>query len=191
SGINGWTVTLISRNCKDPQKAIEMVTYMMSEEGQKLIALGIEGEHYTMVDGKAVLTPTTQELIKNSYETYIEQVGANDAYWMLQDNLMQSQWMPDEDPVIQQMKDWCYPYTFYTGQYDVFFTDGSDADVANEKIVRIHSEMLPQLLLAPDQETFDRLWDEYCLTRKEAGIDIVLKESTRQMNENKRRLNMQ
>ena len=45
SGINGWTVTMISKNCRYPDKAIRLMSFMMSEEGQKLLSLGIEGEH--------------------------------------------------------------------------------------------------------------------------------------------------
>ena len=53
--INGWTLTLISKNCKHPDRAIAFLDYMMSEEGQKRISLGGEGEMYGWVDGKAVL----------------------------------------------------------------------------------------------------------------------------------------
>ena len=62
SGINGWTVTLISRNCTHPDKAIKMMSFLMSEEGQKLLLLGVEGVHYRMEDGRAVLTEETRAL---------------------------------------------------------------------------------------------------------------------------------
>ena len=32
-GIAGWTVTLISKNCKDPARAIQFLSYLISEEG--------------------------------------------------------------------------------------------------------------------------------------------------------------
>lgn len=31
--INGWTVTLISKNCKHPERAIAFLDYLMSEHG--------------------------------------------------------------------------------------------------------------------------------------------------------------
>lgn len=61
-GIDGWTVTLISKNCRDPEKAIELMTYMISEEGQKLTLLGKEGMDYTWQDGQAILTDSTHKL---------------------------------------------------------------------------------------------------------------------------------
>ncbi len=188
TGINGWTVTLISKNCEHPDLAIRLMSYLMSEEGQKLTALGIEGENYYIEDGRAVLTEETQELLFGNYPEYLKEVGANDAYWMLQDNRMQEEWKPLEIPPIRQMEEWALPYTSLTNQYDVNFTPGSDADAAYQKITAIHGEMLPKLLLASSEEEFEELWEQYVRRREESGLSIVLKESTRQMNELKERL---
>lgn len=188
TGINGWTVTLISKNCERPDLAIRLMSYFMSEEGQKLIALGLEGEHYHMVDGRAVLTKETQDLLRKDYLQYLETVGGNDAYWMLQDNRIQDQWKPQDIPPLVQMEEWARPYTFYSGQYDVSFTPGTDVYAAAGRIDAIHGEMLPQLLLASSEEEFEQLWDEYIRKRQENGIEAVLEESTKQMVSLKTRL---
>ena len=191
SGLNGWTITLISRNCRDPEGAIRFLSFLMSEEGQKLIALGVEGEHYRMENGRAVLTEETERLMETDYQEYIRRVGANDTYWMLQDNRMQSQWMPQEDEMLRQMEEWTYPYVCYTGQYDVIFASGSEVAIAQQKIEAVHGQMLPRLLLAPTEEEFERLWDEYVTLREENGMSAVLQESTRQMREAKAKLGME
>lgn len=190
TGINGWTVTLISKNCQHPDLAIRLMSYLMSEEGQKLIALGIEGEHYNMVDGRAVLTEETQSLLSGNYLQYIEQVGANDAYWMLQDNRIQDRWKPLDIPPILQMEEWALPYTIYTGQYDVSFTPGTEVYTAAQKLDAIHGELLPQLLLAPSEEEFEALWDSYVRQREDSGLALVLEESTKQMAASKARLGL-
>ncbi|MBD5084152.1 MAG: extracellular solute-binding protein [Clostridiales bacterium] len=190
TGLNGWTVTLISKNCQRPDLAIRLMSFMMSEEGQKLIALGVEGEHYTMVDGRAVLTEETARLLNEDNAAYIAQVGANDSYWMLQDNLVQSRWKPLDEPVIRQMEEWTFPYTVYTGQYDTNFTPGSEAAAAYERITAIHGEMLPRLLLAENEEQFEFLWDLYVYLRETNGLELVLDESTRQMESAKARLGL-
>lgn len=41
NGINGWTVTMISKNCEYPERAIAFMDYMLSEHGQKTIYLGV------------------------------------------------------------------------------------------------------------------------------------------------------
>ena len=191
TGLNGWTVTLISKNCQRPDLAIRLMSFMMGEEGQKLIALGVEGEHYTMVDGRAVLTEETARLLNEDNAAYIARVGANDSYWMLQDNLMQSRWKPLDEPVIRQMEEWTFPYTVYTGQYDTNFTPGSEAAAAYERITAIHGEMLPQLLLASSEEEFEWYWEMYVYLRETNGLELVLEESTRQMESAKARLGLE
>ncbi len=190
TSVNGWTVTLISKNCAYPDKAIRLMSFLMGEEGQKLVTLGIEGEHYTMVDGRAELTEEVKRLMREDYPAYVAQVGANDSYWMLQDNRMQAKWKPLDDPPLRQMEEWTYPYTCYTGQYDTFFTPNSEADAANKRVAAIHGEMLPQLLLAPSEEEFEWQWEQYVSLREISGLELVLEESTRQMNEAKARLGL-
>ncbi|MGN0991490.1 MAG: extracellular solute-binding protein [Candidatus Ventricola sp.] len=191
AGINGWTVTLISKNCADPEKAIQLMSFMISEEGQKLLALGVEGENYTMTDSRAVLSDRTRQLLNEDYAAYVREVGANDTYWMLQDNRMQDEWMPLDEPQILQMKQWTYPYVCYTAQYDAYFELGSEADIADKKISVIHGQMLPRLLLAPSEEEFERLWAEYVKSREDSGLVAVLEERTRQMMAAKEKLGME
>ena len=91
TGMSGWTVTLISKNCKDPERAIAFLDYLISEHGQKLTYLGVEGVTYDMVDGKPVLKPEVKELLDSDRDAYDALYGADDAYWMLQDNIVQLQ----------------------------------------------------------------------------------------------------
>ena len=190
TSINGWTVTLISKNCADPEKAIKLMSFLMSEEGQKLIMLGVEGENYTMRDRKAVLTEQTKALMESDYPAYVRQIGANDSYWMLQDNLMQSKWKPEDTRELLQMEQWTYPYVVYTGQYDADFELDSPADQAKKRIDAIHGQLLPRLLLASTQAEFETLWQQYTAQRKAAGLDVMLEESTRQMLRAKEKLGL-
>ncbi len=49
-GIAGWTITLISKNCEDPDRAIRFMSYMLSEEGQKDFYLGVKGLTWDTID---------------------------------------------------------------------------------------------------------------------------------------------
>ncbi|HZG78854.1 MAG TPA: extracellular solute-binding protein [Paenibacillus sp.] len=46
----------ITKNAKHPERLLELVDFMNSEEGQVLLQSGIEGVHYTIQDGKRVAT---------------------------------------------------------------------------------------------------------------------------------------
>lgn len=55
----GTWKSVITKNCKNPDKAFEFFNYMWSEEAQTMAWWGIEGENYDMVDGKRVLKEKT------------------------------------------------------------------------------------------------------------------------------------
>ncbi len=63
AGISGWMVSYITKNCKDSAKAIQIFTYLLSEEGQILTTYGIEGVSYTVdEEGRYVLTDDAKEM---------------------------------------------------------------------------------------------------------------------------------
>ena len=55
----GWGV-MITKSCKDPQRAFDFIDWMSSEEGLITRYWGIEGTHYDIIDGIRVLKPEVQ-----------------------------------------------------------------------------------------------------------------------------------
>ena len=189
--INGWTLTLISKNCKHPDRAIAFLDYMMSEEGQKMISLGVEGEMYDWVDGKAVLKDEVKKLLTTDRKKYDEVYGADDAYWMLQNNVMQLDWMPEKQYPLNEMEEWTYPYTRYLGEYDVTKQDDSETSRINSQIDKLWGKTLPRLLLAKSDEEFDQLFETFVEERETLGYSQLVKEHQKTMEENKKRLGME
>ncbi len=187
---NGWTITFISKNCKDPKRAIALMEYFLSEHGQKMISLGVEGEMYDVVDGQYVLRDEVAELLATDRVAYDHIYGADDTYWMLQDNNMQKQWMPPTVEPLRQMEEWTYPYSQYLGQYEIYMKEDSEVGEAQDKINLLWSKTLRQLLLADSEQEFDEIMADFEKERDALGFDLVLEESTRQMKENKRRLGL-
>ena len=191
NAINGWTLTLISKNCKHPDRAIAFLDYMMSEEGQKMISLGVEGEMYDWVDGKAVLKDEVKKLLATDRKKYDEVYGADDAYWMLQNNVMQLDWMPEKQYPLNQMEEWTYPYTRYLGEYEVTKQDDSEMSRINSRIDKLWGKTLPRLLLAKSDEEFDQLFETFVEERETLGYSQLVKEHQKTMEENKKRLGME
>lgn len=190
TGINGWTITLISKNCSNPERAIAFFDYMLSEQGQLRICLGVEGETYDMVDGKPVIKEEVSELLNSDRGEYDRIYGADDMYWMLQDNVMQLKWKQKEPEPLAQLKEWTYPYVIYSGQYDSFLQAGSEADFAYTKIEKLWSETLPQLLMAESEERFDELFAEFLKKREEYGFSKVQEVKNELMKQAKEKLGM-
>lgn len=63
SGITGWMINFISKDAKDPAKAMQIFTYLLSEEGQMLMNYGIEGETFKKKDdGTVELLPAVKDM---------------------------------------------------------------------------------------------------------------------------------
>lgn len=190
TGINGWTVTFISKNCEHPDRAIKLFSYLMSDEGQLTTFLGVEGVTYDMVDGKPVVREEVAELLNSDREAYDDKYGADDTYWMFQNNARQLEWRQDDDSPTRQLEEWTYPYSHYLAQYEVNFYRNTEAGDADVNVKKLWSTTLHELLLAPTEEEFDRILNEFVEEREKLGFDLVMEESTRQMIDNKEKLGL-
>lgn len=188
SGLNGWTVTLISKNCERPDRAIELFSYLMSEHGQMMTYLGVEGVTYDLVDGSPVLKKEVQELLDRDRLKYDQLYGGDNAYWMFQNNVMQKQWESEEEGPLKQMEEWTYPFTHYLAQYEIKMDSNTEAGYAYSQIQSLWSETLPKLLLASTEEAFDQILEEFVQERDRLGYEKVVEESTRQIMETREKL---
>ena len=94
-GIAGWTITLISKKCKNPDRAIRFMSYMLSEEGQKDVYLGKKGVTWDTIDGKDQFLPEVLTLRDSDRASFDQKYGASFKYWMLMDTPMSLKWEPD------------------------------------------------------------------------------------------------
>lgn len=63
SGITGWMINFISKDAKDPAKAMQIFTYLLSEEGQMLMNYGVEGETFKKkADGTVEFLPAVKDM---------------------------------------------------------------------------------------------------------------------------------
>ncbi len=190
SSVSGWTVTLVSKNCKYPDRAIKFIDFMISEEGQKLVYLGVEGVTYDVIDGKEVVKPEVIELLNTDRTTYDELYGADDAYWMFQDNVMQLQWRQGNSGPTAQLEEWTYKYVQFTGQYDVILPADTEDAYISDRIDNLWSETLQSLLLAESDEEFDRILEEYKVKRAELGYDQLQEKRYQYVREAKKKLGL-
>ena len=189
--INGWTVTLISKNCEEPERAIAFLSYMLSEQGQLRISLGVEGETFDYVDGKPVVREEVKKILNEDRAEYDRLYGADDAYWMLQDNVMQLKWKQEADEPVKQIMEWSYQYAVYDGQYNSLFPNGSKKEYIDNEIKAMWSETLPKLLLAESEERFDEILAEFVKKREDYGFQDIQAEKTELMKMTKEKMGIE
>jgi putative aldouronate transport system substrate-binding protein len=185
---SGWTVTMISKDCKHPDKAIQFIDYLISEEGQKLVYLGVEGVTYDTIEGQPVIKPEVLKLLNSDRSSYDRMYGADDAYWMLQDNVMQLQWKPEDTSPTSQLEEWTYQYAKYTGQYDVILPADTEDAYIDSQCSNLWAETLPQLLLAESDEEFDRILEDYKKERSALGYEQLQEKRYQYVTEAKEKL---
>lgn len=162
AGISGWMVSYITKSCSDPAKAIQIFTYLLSEEGQILTTYGIEGVTYTVnAEGKYELLPEIKEIQEKENDRFKKEYRlgefiffGHDKYKALSDDAY-----PDS---IKQMQAW--------GQGKLvphFILENTDPDAGTAE-ARSYSAIktewatsLVSMLRAGDDTSFEAALDEY------------------------------
>lgn len=172
----GWMPVFISKNCKDPERAIRFMSYWASEEGQRDFFLGEEGVTFDMVDGEAVLKPEVLAEYQADVAASEAKYGIIDTYWMLRNPVIVYKWRPKQADHIQQMQDWANANADFSGGIykNLEPTGESDAAVAWAKIQTDWEQTLSALITAPSEEEFDAEWENFLARRDEAGFDTVM-----------------
>lgn len=70
--VAGWADRgfAITKNSKHPERAMDLINFIVSEEGSRLIASGIEGVHWDMVNGKPQMKPEVVKLASEGGEAW-------------------------------------------------------------------------------------------------------------------------
>lgn len=82
----GWTTTYITNKSKYPDKAIKLLSFLASDEGQMLTWFGVEGQTYKMVNNKVQYTNEYSKMKKEDPEMALKVYGIND-FWPLKQPL--------------------------------------------------------------------------------------------------------
>ena len=190
TGIEGWTQTFITINCKDPQKAMELITYLVSEEGDTVMNYGREGETYEVVDGVPVMNADLLEFKQTDPGAFEKEVGLTTHLW-LQDSSRLSRNMGGEQfpNAIRQAKEWSQEHI--VPQMEMSSVESSlsrEANRNNSKIDQRWAQTVAAILNSTDNETIDRELEDFIKYRDENGWDEIVKEYNTKIAENVQKL---
>lgn len=174
--MDGWMVTMISKSTKNPERVIRFLTYLASEEGQRDLFLGKEGETWETVDGKPQLKAEMVNLIESDIETLEKQYGVLDTYWMMRNPVIVNQWRPEKAPVIKQMEDFANAQAdIDSGIYKGLDPLGdSEVAVSWSRISQNWEEVMPELITAKDEAAFDSIFASFLERRDGYGFQQVM-----------------
>lgn len=174
--MDGWMVTMISRSTENPERAIRFLTYLASEEGQRDLFLGKEGETWAMKNGKPQLTAAMVQLHDTDRERLEKEYGIMDTYWMLRNPAFVNKWRPENAPSIKQMEEFANQQadldsSIYKGLDPI---GDSDIALAWSRISQNWEEVLPELITAKDEAAFDKIFENFLIRRVNYGFNQVM-----------------
>jgi putative aldouronate transport system substrate-binding protein len=206
--LGGWGLA-ITKNCKDPVRAIKFFDWMCTEEAQILTHWGVKDLHYTIEKGKRVLKqevkdmrnsdpawqqktgikkycypfPTYGNAVKDSTGQYFEAFDTLDAIAERQ--------LPIENEVLAAygVKYWkeLYPQSDEFpvkphGAAWLMNMDDPEWIAADDRILKIGYQMIPPIVMGKPSE-FDAKWEEYQKAMKDAGLDWVTEQFEKVLKE--------
>ena len=161
-GLAGWHVNMITKSCKNPDRAIKFFHYWLSDEGQSDFWFG-DPSMWEMKDGKKYMKDDIYALRNTDEQAFCSKYGGQDNYFMLLQGLTGDMYTQDIPPYQQVYYDYWKDFTF-TDQSE-FEGDEPDpntpADLAWAKTKEKWGELLPKMLLAKDDAGFDQVLNQY------------------------------
>ncbi|HEX2927339.1 MAG TPA: extracellular solute-binding protein [Ruminiclostridium sp.] len=187
-GYAGWEQTFITKNCKKPDRAIKLMSYGLSEDGQKTLYLGKEGVTYDVKDGKPVIKDEINKLKNSDMATFKQKYNSYGEIWMFNSSMMNI-WEPDPGQPFDQYREWEKGKSTHYGLYDNVRppADTDEGDIL-AKAENKWGEVLPKLLMAKTEADFDKLWKEYDDYKKSIGYDKALDYQRKKVSENKAKI---
>lgn len=166
---DGWAISSASKN---PEAAIRFMDWFYSEEGNRATNFGIEGESYTMVNGKPVFTD--EVLSSGGVNVHLQKnFGAQLPIGYEQDFAYEAQWTNDEG---------LKAYDLYTGS-NVYTAPYTPVLNLTEEETAIYDQYLTGLTTYQNEaisafitgkEDIEAGWESYVAKCKELGIDELV-----------------
>ncbi len=168
---------VITASCKNVDRVIEWLDYMYGEEGGLLVNMGVEGVHYTMVDGEPIFT----DFVMNNPDGLSPKVAVG-TYSFAQSNgpfiLSTDLTGQLDDESVGKAKTECIiPYLESSKQYVIpgSLSFGSEEDAVRREAmtdIKVYvDEMVMKFITG--RESLDN-WDAYVEKVQSMGIDKVL-----------------
>lgn len=191
SSVQGWTVTGISSDSPNQEAAIKLLSFLASDEGQRLIFLGVEGHGYISDENDFKATEPALELMLTNQTEYANVFGGLATHWPMMNNHYSDTmgYVMFEGETFGHIKDWSAQYvenfSLYAYQDSLYDSTAYVAKLQDD--VRKGSLFIDLILATSDQEFYD-IWDMYLVEREEYNFDAVLEARQAQLEYNKMRL---
>lgn len=192
AGLSGWTVTYITNKVSDPQKAIQLFTYLLSDEGQYLTTFGVEGESFDFNEnGKAVLRDDVLQLRNDNPDEYKKTYRLGEFWFFGHDGFALEHGENEPSVAVDQIQQWTQGKL--KPQFLIENINPDQGSAEARSLVNVDSTWattLASLIRAKDDADFDRLVTEYESFLDENNFEAIVNVRNEKMDENRERLGL-
>jgi putative aldouronate transport system substrate-binding protein len=190
----GWTGTMITKNCKNPARAIQFIAYMTSEKTTLDQWYGFDA--YDIINGKIVRKPEVEKEFAQNYQAAYAKYNLNVEYFV--------DWTIIQKYTALSPGSLYYDVDYYNQEHDrslimydnkalTFVTpeDGSDLSVIDLRVEDFWKQEMPGMIMARNAEECTRIYRESLIRADSIGMKTVDDYQNQKFQENKKRLGVQ
>ncbi|GLX67624.1 ABC transporter substrate-binding protein [Paenibacillus glycanilyticus] len=176
----GWDAISITKKNKNPERTMQLINFLASEEGQYLLMWGVEGKDWDMKDGKHVPRPETLESLKNDSTNFIKQTGIRKWTWFIKNGPGQDgtpydlvgryERSPIDQMAIKNLSDTVFDTAIYDGLNP---QGGTPEALAEQKINDIMKQAITKAIMASSADEASATFDKMLADMKSAGDEKV------------------
>ncbi len=192
SGISGWTVTYITKNCTDPQKAMQIFTYLISDYGRQICFYGEENDTYLVDEnGKYYFKPEIEDMRKNNADKFKKEYRFGEFCLFGVDGFMAEHGKSTVPESIEQMAEWGRGKVKPQFLLENVKPDAGTAEARNlTNIDSYWSTTLANLIRSANDAAFDKTIEDYKKFLKDTGWDKIVEIQSQKMKNNAHRLGL-
>lgn len=194
----------ITKNAKHPERIMEVLDWLATEEGKLLYGWGVEGEHYTVENGKRVATPEFMDKYYNDPDYkhsfggprgnaglgFVNGFDENGQIYTIEND-------PDVvaaamDPIVKNVYEqygYSNIYEMYRNNPKIKFDDTKSSDIKTitatltddqiktvEKVKSVSADYALKMILAETDEEFDQYLEEVIAETDELGLPAIIEQ---------------
>lgn len=185
----GFLLSMITKNASRPDKIIKVFEYLYSEEGQRLVAFGQEGDSWEWANEEKTKIKWTDKYLKDLDNDNVGQYGLYQMNLLMNtvyiDKLKPLEGMTDVDIYINNLKRPLTPYSYdYTPNFlkpvkpdaddPEFFNKYFKVSTKENNITQTWAQYLPEIIRSKSKEQVKTNYDAAIKDLKRRGLDEVV-----------------
>ena len=180
---SGWTAIAIPKTNKNPERAIQFLSFLSSEEGHKLTKWGVEGDayvdaaqgpHYHMVDGKATYLPEYWADKQKDWSGVAEKNGLSE-YWLTANSTWWNgpEWDASDSQFAEYNKMFGDHVEYNPSIAGITLDSTTPIGIVEKKIIDLYSSYYSKIIFAKDESTAMSLYAEFIEKADKLGLADV------------------